>query len=80
MSTVLNSYQELHQIVSSINHKVTGNLARLEGLYLLYKEEGVMRDDLWEEAFHQAQQETHLLLIQSFALSQSQQENPLQVA
>ena len=73
--------QEFHQLISNLNHKVTGSLARLEGLYLLYKKEGNLRDDLWEKAFQQARQETQRLLMQSFALSQSpQQKTPLQVA
>lgn len=74
--------QEFHQLISKLNHKVTGNLARLEGLYLLYKEEGALRDDLWEKAFQQARQETQTLLMESFALalSEAQKKTSLKVA
>ncbi|WKN41925.1 hypothetical protein [Tunicatimonas pelagia] len=70
----------LNEIVSRLNHQMTGTLARLEGLYLLYKQEGQLRDELWEAAFQQAKQETFAELNRSFALDEPVYPSPLRVA
>ncbi|MEM9671185.1 MAG: hypothetical protein ACFB15_04285 [Cyclobacteriaceae bacterium] len=80
MSSSLNSELELNEIISRLNHQITGTLARLEGLYLLYKQEGQLRDELWEAAFQQAKQETYSELECSFALCQPPYKSKLQVA
>ncbi|MEO0330334.1 MAG: hypothetical protein AAF223_01425 [Bacteroidota bacterium] len=68
MSTSPNQELSLDEIISRLNHQMTGTIARLEGLYLLYQQEGYLRDELWEEALQQAKQETFTELKQSFAI------------
>lgn len=80
MTSNAHSETSLDQVISQLNHKMTGSLARLEGLYLLYRQEGELRDDVWEQAFLQAKQETHQLLQQSFTFCQQQFEPQLKVA
>jgi hypothetical protein len=71
MPSTINLQLSLHEIVSRLNHKMTGTLARLEGLYFLYKQEGQLRDELWEAAFQLGKQETSAELERSFAYCQS---------
>ena len=59
---------QLAAIVFNLNHKVTGSLARLEGLYLLYQQEGSFREELWEQAFEDAREQLGELLGQGFKL------------
>ena len=70
----------LSEIVSRLNHQMTGTLARLEGLYLLYKEEGQLWDDLWEATLQQAKLETFAELNRSFVLSEPVYSASLKVA
>ena len=68
MTTTTTSSDQLSGIVSNLNHKVTGSLARLEGLYRLYQQEGSFRDELWEQAFEDAKHQLKEVLGQSFSL------------
>ena len=68
MTTPQSTSEQLDQIVSKLNHRVTGSLTRVEGLYRLYQQEGHFRDELWEQAFTDAKVQIHELLGQSFAL------------
>ncbi|MEM9832934.1 MAG: hypothetical protein AAF944_20040 [Bacteroidota bacterium] len=63
-----NPERPLDEIISRLNHQMTGSLARLEGLYLLYQQEGYLRDELWEATLEQAKQEVFTELKKSFAL------------
>ncbi len=64
--------EQIDSIVSDLNHQVTGNLARLEGLYRLYQQEGKFREDLWEQAFSDAKVQLHSSLEQGFTLCAQQ--------
>ena len=70
MTTTITHAQsnQLSGIVSNLNHKVTGNLARLEGLYRLYQQEGSFRDELWERAFEEAKDQLRDVLEQGFII------------
>lgn len=70
----------LEQVISQLNHKMTGSLARLEGLYLLYRQEGELRNDIWEQTLQQAKQETHQLLQLSFEFCRQHYDPQLKVA
>ena len=62
---------QFSEIISSLNHKVTGSLARLEGLFHLCQQEGDLRDELWEQAFDEAKVQVGLALHQGFQLCSS---------
>ena len=68
MTTTATQSAQLSGIVSNLNHKVTGSLARLEGLYRLYQQEGNFRDELWEQAFEDAKSQLREVLGQGFNL------------
>lgn len=71
-TTTATQSDQLSGIVSNLNHKVTGSLARLEGLYRLYQQEGNFRDELWERAFEDAKQQLREVLGPGFDLCASQ--------
>ena len=68
--------EQINSLVSDLNHQVTGSLARLEGLYRLYQQEGKFREDLWEQAFGEAKAQLHDSLGQGFILCAQQRSVP----
>lgn len=80
MTTTVDTSDQLDRIVSTLNHKMTGSLARLEGLYLLYQQEGKLRDELWQQAFEDAKDQLCNLLGQSFTLRAEQKNTSVSLA